>query len=188
MKSSLIPIACGTALALMSGAAATHWCAVRDMVALAHQMPSGPRYDAPPPYPAPSPLPDDRVAREAKDLLAEARGTKNSPTARAGTQPFYMGDVGRSEAEPAPRPSRPAASSSSDPTEARIEKLLTALEGAVEQNQELRDRLADTNRDVMELRFQVDSYHGQFRPLKVEEEPTYYDDASGGVLPPLEAP
>lgn len=188
MKSSLIPIACGTALALMTGAAATHWCAVREMVALAQQMPSGPRFEALPDYPAPSPLPDDRVAREAKDLLAEARGVRNSASSRAAKQPFYMGDAGRPEAEPASRPPRPAASTSHDPTDSRIEKLLTALEGAVEQNQELRDRLADTNRDVMELRFQVDSYHGQFRPLKVEEEPIYYDDASGGVLPPLEAP
>lgn len=188
MKSSLIPIACGTALALMTGAAATHWCAVRDMVVLANQMPSGPRFEPLPSYAAPAPLPDDRVAREAKDLLAEARGTKSGANSRVAKQPFYMGDAGRSEEEPAPRPSRPAASHSGDPTEARIEKLLTALEGAVEQNQELRDRLADTNRDVMELRFQVDSYHGQFRPLKVEEEPIYLDEATGGVLPPLEAP
>ena len=191
MKSSLIPIACGTALALMTGAAATHWCAVRDMVVLAKQMPSVPRFESMPGYaaPVPAPLPDDRVAREAKDLLAEARGAKNSAGSRVAKQPFYMGDVARSEPEPAPRPAaRPAVSSSNDPTEARIEKLLTALEGAVEQNQELRDRLADTNRDVMELRFQVDSYHGQFRPLKVEEDPIYLDDSSGGVLPPLEAP
>ncbi len=178
MKPSLIPIACGTALALMTGAAATHWFAVRDMVALAVRMPAV--------VPAPAPLPDDRVAREARDLLAEVRGTRG-PAAHANRR-----DARTPGLFPAPREreqaaARPEAPAPADPTEARIEKLLTALEGAVEQNQELRDRLADTNRDVMELRFQVDSYSGQFRPLKVEEEPAYYDDGTG-VLPPLEAP
>jgi len=186
MKSSLIPIACGTALALMTGAAATHWCAVRDMVALSKQIPASPHFAPSAILPAPAPMPDDRVAREARDLLAEARGTRSASTpTKLARQPFHMGET--EAPQPAPR-SRPAAAASGDPTEARIEKLLTALEGTMEQNQELRDRLADTNRDVMELRFQVDSYHGQFRPLKVEEEPSYYDDASGGVLPPLEAP
>jgi hypothetical protein len=178
MKSSLIPIACGTALALMTGAAATHWCAVRDMVVLAKQMPEGPRFEAAPLYPAPAPLPDDRIAQEARDLLAEARGHS-----QATPRTLHSGGNTRPAAALRPSVSAPAPAG----TDARIEKLLTALEGAVEQNQELRDRLADTNRDVMELRFQVDSYSGQFRPLRVEEEPTFYDDASG-VLPPLEAP
>ena len=188
MKSSLIPIACGTALALMTGAAATHWCAVRDLVALASAMPaSRPALPASADRPSPAPMPDDRVAREARDLLAEVRGKKSATTSPgrrdARTPSFYAGHADREQAAER-KPSRPP---SGDPTEARIEKLLTALEGAVEQNQELRDRLADTNRDVMELRFQVDSYSGQFRPLKVEEEPTFYDDGSG-VLPPLDAP
>ena len=60
------------------------------------------------------------------------------------------------------------------------------MEGMAEQNQELREQIGQTNRDVYELRFQVDSYDGQFRPLKVEEEPSYYDDGSSGVLPPID--
>jgi hypothetical protein len=167
MKSSLVPIACGSALALMTGAAASHWCAVRDMVQLASMVPAAPA--APPLYtrPAAAPLPDERVAREAKNVLAEMRGTP--------------------EKAMAPAPESKQQSSSGAVTDARLEKVLTALESAVGQNQELRDRLADTNRDVMELRFQVDSFHGQFRPLKVEEDAKYYDDGSGGVLPPLDA-
>lgn len=182
MKSSLIPIACGTALALMTGAAATHWFAVREMVVLAALVPAAAPASSAPSHGA---MPDDRVAREARELLAEVRGKKTppvSPNRRDATTPtFFHARQEREQAAP------PDAALPSDPTEARIEKLLTALEGAVEQNQELRDRLADTNRDVMELRFQVDSYSGQFRPLKVEEEPAYYDDGTG-VLPPLDAP
>lgn len=167
MKPSLVPIACGTALALMAGAATAHWCSVRDMVKLASLVP---QRHAPAP-PAAAPLPDDGIAREAKEFLAQARGAapETATTAAHSRTPVAL----------------PAQSDGT--TDSRIERLLQLLEGTVEQNQELRDRVADTNRDLMELRFQVDSYDGQFRPLKVEEEPTFYDDGSAGVLPPLDA-
>jgi hypothetical protein len=174
MKSSFVPIACGTALALMAGAAGAHWLSVRDMVTLAGLMPQGPAAPAPadpasnlPKPPLPPPLPED-LTKEAKSLLAEARRDQPSATA-----------------SPNPATAASRALAGGDRTEERVLRL---FEDMLQQNQELRDRVADTNRDMMELRFQVDSYHGQFRPLKVEEEPVYFDDGSGGVLPPLEAP
>lgn len=168
MKSSFVPIACGTALALMAGAAGSHWLSVRNMVAFARLMPQAPAPASPPKAPAIQPLPDDGLAQEAKTLLAEAR---------------------REQPAPAVKPNAGLASRASAGGGAGTEeRLLRLFEDMLQQNQELRDRVADTNRDMMELRFQVDSYHGQFRPLKVEEEPTYFDDGSGGVLPPLEAP
>jgi hypothetical protein len=175
MKSSLVPIACGTALALMAGAAGAHWISVREMAAFARLMPQGPAAPANPARPADNlpkpplqPLPDDGLAKEAKSLLAAARREQPAPAANS---------------KPAAAASRALAGGGG--TE---ERLLRLFEDMLQQNQELRDRVADTNRDMMELRFQVDSYHGQFRPLKVEEEPVYFDDGSGGVLPPLEAP
>lgn len=172
MKSSFVPIACGTALALMAGAAGSHWLSVRDMAAFARLVPQSPAPSTSPTLPqAPAlqPLPDDGLARQAKTLLAEARREQPVPAAKANsgatsTRALAGGGAGTEE------------------------RLLRLFEDMLQQNQELRDRVADTNRDMMELRFQVDSYHGQFRPLKVEEEPTYFDDGSGGVLPPLEAP
>lgn len=164
MKSSLVPIACGTALALMAGAAGSHWYSVRSMAALATLLPENleaPARSARPP----APLPDDGFTREAKNLLAEARRDQETPQ------------------RPAKAPAAPAGDADS-----RIEKLLTLLESAVEENLELRDQIAGTNRDLQELRFQVDTYDGQFRPLKIEEEPTIYDDGSSGVLPPLDTP
>lgn len=161
MKPSLVPIACGTALAVMAGAAAAHWHSVREMQALATLLPAAPPVVAPG---APA-LPDDHLAREAKSLLAEARSPNEKP-----------------------RPAAPEQASAPHPADQRIEKLLTLLESTVEENQELRDRIGETSRDLLELRFQVDSYDGQFRPLKVEEEPAVYDDGSAGVLPPLESP
>jgi hypothetical protein len=179
MKTSSVPIACGTALALMAGAAGAHWLSVRDMVSFAKLMPQqGPASYAPaallaanPSKAAPEiqPLPDESLARAAKSALAAARREQ---------QP---GAVPR---EASNSNSRVAMAAGGGATE---EKLLRLFEDMLAQNQELRDRVADTNRDMMELRFQVDSYHGQFLPLKVEEEPRYFDDGSGGVLPPLDA-
>lgn len=162
MKSSFIPIACGTALALMAGAAGSHWFSVREMATLAAVLPPDMAPARPPLFKA-TPLPDEGLANEAKDFLAQARKSGEAP-ARTSTHP---------------------AAAKSD-TDSRVEKLLTLLESTVEQNQELRDRIGETNRDLLELRFQVDSYDGQFRPLKVEEEPKIYDDGSSGVLPPIE--
>jgi hypothetical protein len=165
MKPSLIPIACGTALALMAGAAAAHWSSVNHMAALASLLPA----DLSPArvtLPAMVPLPDDKPAREAKHFLAEARRAED-------------------------KPARPA--TASNDTDARFEKLLSVLEGTVEQNAQLRDQMANTNRDMLELQLRVDSYDGQFRPLKIQDEPralvveetTAFDD---GVLPPIEYP
>ncbi len=167
MKSSLVPIACGTALALMAGAAGSHWHSVRSMTALAALLPENLQTPAAPSARPPAALPDDSLVKEAKHFVAETRREHVAPD----------------------RPAKPshAAAPASD-ADSRMEKLLTLLESTVEQNQELRDQIAGTNRDLQELRFQVDTYDGQFRPLKVEEEPTIYDDGSSGVLPPLDTP
>ncbi len=162
MKSNLVPIACGTALALMAGAAGSHWFSIREMATLAAIIPSD-MVPAKAPFFKPAPLPDEGVPKQAKAFLAQVRKPGEAPTGAAV---------------------KPVAATHE--TDSRMEKLLTLLEGTVEQNQELRDRIGETNRDLMELRFQVDSYSGQFRPLKVEEEPAIYDDGSSGVLPPIE--
>jgi hypothetical protein len=177
MKPSLIPIACGTALALMAGAATAHWCSVRDMVKLAGAMP------APSPAPGrttPRTMPDDGPSREAKEFLAMAREASNKGPARAPV------DERLHAASHTPSATAMAASGSS--ADARLEKMLQLMEGTLEENRRLRESQAETNRDLMELQFRVDMYDGEFRPLKVEEEAVPYDDGSGGlgVLPPLE--
>jgi len=164
MKPSLVPIAFGTALALMAGAAGSHWYSVRGLTTLAALLTSDLEPSNTGPERSPAALPDDGLAKEAKNFLAEARRGQDAPE----------------------RPVKPSAPLGD--ADLRMEKLLTLLEGTVEQNQELRDQIAGTNRDLQELRFQVDTYDGQFRPLKVEEEPNIYDDGSSGVLPPLDTP
>jgi len=179
MKPSLIPIACSTALALMAGAAAAHWCSVRDMVRLAGvmpmQAPSSDRLQAP----APRPLPDDGPSREAKEFLALAREASGKAPARGPVE---------ERLHSASHNTLPAAMAAKGDADTRIEKMLQLMEGTLEENRRLRESQAETNRDLMELQFRVDMYDGEFRPLKVEEDAVPYDDGTGGlgVLPPLE--
>lgn len=65
------------------------------------------------------------------------------------------------------------------PADPDMKRLLAEL---VEQNKFLHDQVAETNRDLMDIQFRVDTHSEQFRPLKVAEEITY--DDSIGVLPP----
>ena len=179
MKPSLIPIACSTALALMAGAAAAHWCSVRDMVKLAGvvpmQLPSHDRLQAP----APRRLPDDGPSREAKEFLALAREASGKAPARGPVD---------ERLHTASHHTQPASMAGKGDADSRIEKMLQLMEGTLEENRRLRESQAETNRDLMELQFRVDMYDGEFRPLKVEEDALPYDDGSSGmgVLPPLE--
>ena len=91
--------------------------------------------------------------------------------------------------------SLPAAQNGSAPATASgqnsdLKHLLAEL---VAQNGMLRDQIAETNRELMTLQFQVDTHSDQFRPLNVKE----YDEPSSingfeadaiGVLPPLDLP
>jgi hypothetical protein len=73
------------------------------------------------------------------------------------------------------------------------EALITKMENLQNQNRDLLDQVAETNRDIMKLEFRVDTHSEQFRPLPVNEEriDTSFDtsfDAEPGVLPPRAEP
>ena len=61
-----------------------------------------------------------------------------------------------------------------------------------QQNQDLRDQIAATNNDIMEIQFRLDSHSESFRPLKIAPETKITPDANSnggaGVLPPLSEP
>ena len=156
MNPALVPVACGSALAIMAGAAATHWVSVRQTVALVRNLHEAPPAKANPVLPAP----EDSGTREAKSLLAAVK---------SGTPPT-----------PGPIPGDKAPAG----TDARLQQVLTALENMVEINQELRNQVAETKRDLMELQFQVDTHSQSFRPLDATEEPSMGIDDGLGVLPP----
>jgi hypothetical protein len=65
------------------------------------------------------------------------------------------------------------------------ESLITKMEAIQNQNRDLLDQVAETNRDVMKLEFRVDTHSESFRPMPVNEERIDMTLEDGpGVLPP----
>jgi hypothetical protein len=97
-----------------------------------------------------------------------------------------------SEPAPAIAPAPLAQAAAVDPElVARLERVIAGQEKIMErfaqldrQNIDLRDQVAETNRDVMELQFRVDSHSESFRPLRAVQVNTLAPDSS--VLPPRE--
>lgn len=160
MKIAAVQGCCCLALALMTGAVGAHWASVRQTVALAAMLDSRP---ATTPSGLVTPVAEeDPVVREARQILAEAKTAGHRDPAGA-----------------------PVAASRE--VDARFERAVATFEQLVAQNAELKNQVAETNRDLMALQFQVDSHSESFRPLKISEEPVPMPSSSG-VLPPKEAP
>ena len=71
------------------------------------------------------------------------------------------------------------------------ESLIHKMEGLQNQNRDLLDQLAETNRDLMKLEFRVDTHSESFRPMPVNEElrdMSSGSDITPGVLPPKAQP
>lgn len=72
-----------------------------------------------------------------------------------------------------------------------FEALIAKMEALQNQNRDLLDQVAETNRDVMKLEFRVDTHSESFRPMPVNEErqdmSSSFDDGPG-VLPPRAEP
>lgn len=63
------------------------------------------------------------------------------------------------------------------------------MESLQNQNRDLLDQLAETNRDLMKLQFRVDTHSESFRPLPVSEDRPFTSlDDELGVLPPRAEP
>jgi hypothetical protein len=156
MKNSTVQVSCGIALAVMAGAVGAHWFSVKQTLALAAGLQSKSGIPA-----LVNPAPEDPAVKEARQILAEAK-------AAAGKHEMTVSTV---------------ASPSQD---GRIERLISSCEALMAQNSELKGQVAETNRDLMALQFQVDSHSASFRPLRIAEDQA--PPPADGVLPPKEAP
>lgn len=69
------------------------------------------------------------------------------------------------------------------------EAVLKKMETLQNENRDLVDQMAETNRDMMKLEFRVDTHSESFRPLPTSEaqSDTSFDDGPG-VLPPIALP
>lgn len=155
MNARIIQIVCALYMVAMSFAAATHWWSLRSFSNAAKEKPSFSHITAALP-PSAAPEPTASVA----------------PPGAPQTPPAAF-------AAPAP-PSSPSSSQ-----HAFYTSLLSQIENLQNQNRDLIDQLAETNRELMKLEFRVDTHSSQFRPLPVTEERQDASvDESYGVLPP----
>lgn len=69
------------------------------------------------------------------------------------------------------------------------EGLIKKMETLQNENRDLVDQMAETNRDMMKLEFRVDTHSESFRPLPTTESQSdaSFDDGPG-VLPPIALP
>lgn len=83
----------------------------------------------------------------------------------------------------------PKAPAAGIPKEKFYESLISKLESLQNQNRDLLDQMAETNRDLMKLEFRVDTHSESFRPMPLNEviHDTTFDDGPG-VLPPRAEP
>lgn len=73
-----------------------------------------------------------------------------------------------------------------------FENLIKELRNLRNENRDLTDQIAETNRDVMKMQFQIDTHSESFRPLQVtddrDDRSQLYDEDYPSVLPPRAQP
>ncbi len=157
-------------MALMAGATTAHYFSVDQTVTLAHLGLARPAVESPAAMPAAMPAgkpgssPTATLAaitelRRQNEMLQASLDTPEGTAADPLTQAAAGGDFHA--------------------------QLLKEL---VSQNRQLRDQVAETNRDLMELQFRVDTHSESFRPLNMMAEDASPYDTSIGVLPPRDIP
>ena len=182
MKLSTIPMICLLTLATLSGAALSHWWSLGEFAGV--------------------------LANQAR-LTAPGMPTLSPPIAlsplAAVAQPTLVAQP-TPVATPAPLPDSKALASQPTPAAAAMpsaaqkeffESLLDEMKQLKNTNLALRDQMAETNRDLMQLEFRVDTQSASFRPLPVTENLSTLDtssldtsatdtgpDTGPGVLPP----
>jgi len=89
-------------------------------------------------------------------------------------------------------PNTPEPAPSTDATQKKFyEALIAKMEGLQNQNRDLLNQVAETNRDMMNLNFRVDTFSDSFRPMPVSEDRPDTSSSSEdgpGVLPPRAEP
>ncbi len=111
----------------------------------------------------------------------------SSTPAATATPPPPKASAPRVLAQAAPAP---AAVPATDATQKQFfEALIAKMEGLQNQNRDLLNQVAETNRDMMNLNFRVDTFSDSFRPLPVSEDrPDLSYETGPGVLPPRAEP
>ena len=115
---------------------------------------------------------------------------KTSPPVSAPHNPKFPAATTPVLTLAAPSPATPPPTPPIDAAQKQFfEALIAKMEKLQNQNRDLLDQVAETNRDMMKLEFRVDTHSASFRPMPVTEDrsDTSFDDGPG-VLPPRADP
>lgn len=213
MKFSLVPGICGLALASMVAVGGHHWWDVHQQVAAWHASHDTPSFRGQPSSGgslADSPDSSNPAAREFLQELRSLRQENQNLRDEMAETNRKLGAArqGGRETPPSPVPSAvretPKAvastlnppNTSSAPAKEFFQGMLDELRALKQENKDLRDQVAETNRDLMEVQFRLDTHSQEFRPLKLKNDDSIGDptadrpiatqprDAESGVLPP----
>lgn len=161
--SPIPPIFCGTILAAVIAAGASHYWSIEKIVSnhpsilMSEEIPENNSA-----LPLPLPIPSSEPTTTAPPIVAIAK-IEDSP---AGSEEPH--------------------------SEEFFERLIQELRNLRSENQALNNQIAETNRDIMKMQFQIDTHSESFRPLPASQErgdTTYgLDFDLPGVLPPRAEP
>lgn len=155
---SLPPFLCGTLLAAIIAAGASHYWSVEKFVSNFPVTPSFRLIATDIELPSPRPIPPEPVVISTP--VAKVEDSKTQPEEPRSAEFF--------------------------------EKLIQELRNLRDENRALNNQIAETNRDVMKMQFQIDTHSESFRPLPTSQElrDTSYgmDFDLPGVLPPRAEP
>ncbi len=160
MKTSILPTLCSIALVAMSASGMSHWWSLRHFVMAWENAENTPRSQ-------------EAVVVQPTPNLPEAQPTANTapPAELAAAE-------------------TPATAPALDSHQKEFfQALISRMENLQNQNRDLLDQLAETNRDLMKLQFQVDTHSESFRPMPVTEDRPFTSlEKEIGVLPPRAEP
>ena len=161
MNLSLIPAICSCALAAMSAATLGHWCTMRDFRR---------SFTDPAVWSTPNRTPTAPLVAACAPVQSAPLAAPLSVASHASTAPNVPPSTAQKEL---------------------FEVLLDEMRQLKQTNVALRDQMAETNRDLMQLEFRVDTQSASFRPLPITEDFSSLDSSSldtsnpgPGVLPP----
>ncbi|MGC4017640.1 MAG: hypothetical protein QM755_24455 [Luteolibacter sp.] len=186
MKSSLVPGICGLALTAMVAVGGNHWYQVRQQVAswqATHQLPA---LQIPVSSPDSIPAPATAPSLDSPKL--------QGPSNQIAAQQSRPAPAPAPAAAPSPAPTG-VASTTSAPAKEFFQGLVNQMKALQQENKDLRDQVAETNRDLMEVQFRLDTHSQEFRPLKIKNDDSIGDPTADrpisqsrerdpGVLPP----
>ena len=102
----------------------------------------------------------------------------------AGMVPVSTGGLAAAAERRNTPPSAGSRSEVESATVQALQEVVAVLQAIKSENDDLRDQLMETNRDMNGMQIQIDGYSDEFKPLKLSPTPEGVFDSGNPLLPP----